>query len=122
LKVCSNSFHYEQYGQYGLNWDIDIAEHKQIIYYNFKSSSPFNGALSSQPQKKRMLALGTILWQISIIKVQYEFFGFKSKLLIHKHGWIRNRYMKCDVLSHASLNQVVNHIGSNPSTAPLGVD
>lgn len=30
--------------------------------------------------------------------------------------------MKCDVLPHTRLNQVINHIGSNPSAAPLGMD
>ena len=69
-----------------------------------------------------MSTLWTILRQISIIKVQYEFFGFKTKLLIHEHGRICDGNMKCDVLSHARLNQVVNHVGSNPSAAPLGVD
>lgn len=77
------------------------------------------GSSAAQAQEECMPALFALHRVVFIIEVQDVLLCLEAELLVEQHGRVARRYVEGHILSHAGLNEMVDHECGDTSSPPF---
>ena len=75
--------------------------------------------LSTEPQKKGMLAVLWVSWEVFVIEILDKLLYFETKLLVQDDGWVCGRHVQGHVLPHTSLKHIIKSPKYNVNTSTI---